>query len=120
MKITLTAEANRPISNLGQIERRFGSELQDNAENAANATLQRAQERVHVDTGSLRSTGRVEIQRSGFVVEAHVKFGGQEGMAHFVDYAALHEMEYPFLEPSFAETAREYEGAIWEAFKDSF
>jgi hypothetical protein len=64
---------------------------------AAEAMLAAATERVHVDTGLLRASGRIEERHLGSEDIYDIAFGGEE---YGVDYAGYEESYHPYLTPS--------------------
>lgn len=64
---------------------------------AAKAMLAESQARVHVVTGALRASGRVEETHSDQEDVYEVVYGGDE---YGVDYAGYEESYHPFLTPS--------------------
>lgn len=57
---------------------------------AANDLLGRAQRDAPVDTGALRASGRVEVERTEDGVEAEVSFNRPYAAAQEVGYATMH------------------------------
>ena len=64
---------------------------------AAQAMYHESQNRVHVVTGRLKASGRVEEQHTADEDIYEVVYGGDE---YDVDYAGYEESYHPFLTPS--------------------
>lgn len=86
------------------------------ANQVAELVLGYAQVRVHVDTGTLRDSGRVErgigpVYSLGHVVTVRVLFGGNQftnpKTGKPCDYAAIVETKYPFLRPAWEDAKPE-------------
>lgn len=67
------------------------------SEDLARTTLDISQQLVPVDSGDLKSTGRVEKRRDG---SAAVVYGGKAESGNEVDYAGIVEADQPYLKPA--------------------
>ena len=61
---------------------------------AAKRGFDSSQERVHVDTGALKASGRIVERDDGLNLEIEVVYGED------LDYAAYEESYHPFLQPA--------------------
>lgn len=79
--------------------------MRENAEQA----LEESQAAVHVVTGRLKASGRLEERDTVDGMEIDVVYGGGE-----VDYAGYEEAYHPFLEPACAAVFATYESSAPE------
>jgi len=92
-----------------------GAEARSRAAHRAGAQgmLDEAKDRVHIDSGALHDSGRLEERETPTGVEIDVIFGGEE---YGVDYAGYEETLHPYLAPSTGRLMSDFEaraGDYW-------
>lgn len=87
---------------------------------ATEAMFDASQEVVHVITGNLKASGRIEVTPELGAVVGEVAYGGEVGIDRFVDYAeyeAARGGEHDYLLRAFLETEDQFMeamGGIWD------
>lgn len=121
VNVTISANWERWQNGL----RRFGQDTAEAAEStfrqAGEVFLSESQNRAHVLSGDMLSTGRLEEETMGDEISVNLVYGGIPGASgRIVDYALFEEQRggsHAFMSLAWASTERMFAEAIPDAFE---
>ncbi len=119
-KVHFDFDVDHWIAGATRFEPGFKGRTQGRWKNTLDRVYEESQKIVHVVTGSLKHSGRVEIEWDGDELEGGVAYGGPSS-PKYVDYATQEFArggEHDFLTPAFVKYAGRLGPVTIEAFED--
>ncbi len=119
MGLVFHTDASTAIAGLMSIEAGVEAATRLRARSVAQRVLDDALDIVHIISGNLAATGRIEDVDASDTYEVRVVFGDAVGIDRFVDYAEYEEDLHPFLRPAFDAHRNEFPAALVDAVDDA-
>lgn len=120
IEVTISPNWDRWIAGLSNVEGEIGKHASDTFKQAGEVFFATTQRNVHVLSGDLLSSGRVETERTSDGITTSVRYGGVPGASgRLVDYAIYEENRggsHAFMSRSWEQTERLFAQAMPEAW----